>query len=67
MNKKIIWFLGFVILFLINLAVEFFLLPLWDLDNTSRNDIYFKIWWLAVAGWFFFGFILLTRRNHIVK
>lgn len=51
--------LGFVLLFAINLAVEFLLFPALNLDNTDKNDIYFKVWWLVVAAWFLAGLSIL--------
>ena len=48
-----------MILFFINLIVDVFLLPLWGLDGTDRNDIYFKIWWIVVECWLIFGTTLL--------
>ncbi|MDF1694763.1 MAG: hypothetical protein P1U56_02975 [Saprospiraceae bacterium] len=61
MKKNVIWISGFVLLFLLNLAVEFFILPTIGLDNTPKNDIYFKIWWLAVGTWLIIGRILIDR------
>lgn len=58
-KKIIIWGIGFVILAFIDFIVEFFLLPLWDLDNTPRNDIYFQCWWVVVGLWFLYGLIFL--------
>jgi hypothetical protein len=62
LNKKtfIIWVIGFVVLFLIDIVVESLLLPYWGLDNSSENDIYFKLWWVVVAIWFLFGLTLIT-------
>lgn len=59
MKRLIFWGLGFVILFLINLVVEAFLLPLWGLEDTDRNDIYFKSWWIVVGCWLLFGITFL--------
>ena len=55
MKHLVIWIAGFVVLFLINFIVEFILLPLWNLDNTPKNDIYFKLWCVAVGIWFLYG------------
>ena len=65
MKRLIFWGIGFVVLFLINLLVEFFLLPLWELDNTDKNDIYFKCWWIVVGIWLLFGikFLKYIERN----
>ncbi len=45
LNKKnlIIWGIGFVALFLIDVLVEAVLLPHWGLNHTDKNDIYFKV------------------------
>lgn len=59
LKKYLFWGLGFVILFLLDLVVEFYLLPLWGLDNTPRNDIYFIVWWIIVLLWLVFGLKLL--------
>jgi len=67
LNKKrlIIWGIGFVVLALIDFIVEFFLLPLWGLDNTPKNDIYFQSWWVVVGIWLLFGlkFIRYCQRE----
>ena len=55
MKRVAIWVAGFVVLFLINLLVEAFLLPTWGLENTTKNDLYFQLWWVAVGIWFVFG------------
>ncbi|HMK26427.1 MAG TPA: hypothetical protein VK483_10380 [Chitinophagaceae bacterium] len=57
LNKRrlIIWGIGFVVLAFIDFIVEFFLLPLWGLDNTPKNDIYFQSWWVVVGLWLLFG------------
>jgi quinol-cytochrome oxidoreductase complex cytochrome b subunit len=61
LNKKrlIIWLSGFIVLLLIDLLVEFLLLPLIGLDHTPKNDIYFQCWWIVVGIWFVFGLIFL--------
>ncbi|MDP8204578.1 MAG: hypothetical protein P9L95_08625 [Candidatus Tenebribacter mawsonii] len=61
LNKKrlLIWLSGFIVLVLIDLLVEFLLLPLIGLDNTTKNDIYFQIWWIVVGIWLIFGLIFL--------
>ena len=61
MNKKrlALWGGGFIVLFAINFFVELVLLPLWGLDNTSKNDIYFQSWWGVVGVWFVFGNMIL--------
>lgn len=63
MNKKtlVLWGIGFVVLFAINLLVELVLLPLMGLDNTPRNDIYFQSWWVVVGFWLVFGNMILER------
>ncbi len=61
MIKNIIWILGFIFLFLLNLVVEALILPLLDLENTPRNDVYFKVWWVAVGLWFLFGRSFLKK------
>ncbi len=68
-KRNILWILGFVVLFLINAAVELILLPLWGLDNTEKNDIYFKILWIVVVIWLLFGrkFLKFVERNPIRK
>ncbi|MEN8116563.1 MAG: hypothetical protein ABFS16_06260 [Bacteroidota bacterium] len=58
-KRNIIWGLGFVLLILVNIIVERFLLPYWGLDNTDKNDIYFKSWWIVVGLWLLFGRMLL--------
>jgi len=65
-NRKrlITWLSGFAILFLIDLLVESILLPMWGLDNTPKNDIYFKLWWLIFVLWLVFGIpYLLFNKN----
>ena len=66
MKRNIIWGLGFVVLFLINAIVELILLPLWGLDNTPKNDIYFKGWWVIVVIWLLFGriFLKFVGKSH---
>ncbi len=67
MRRYIQWVLGFVLLFIINVLVEALLLPYWNLDNTSRNDIYFQSWWVLVGLWAIFGLRVLTyfdRKFH---
>ncbi len=63
LNKKnlIVWVIGFVILFLIDILVESILLPYWGLDYTDENDIYFKLWWVVVGIWFLFGLVFLKH------
>ena len=55
MKHLIIWIAGFVMLIVVNFIVEFVLLPIWGLDNTPKNDIYFKLWWVAIGIWFLYG------------
>jgi len=66
LNKKrlLIWLSGFIVLVLIDLLVEFFLLPLLGLDNTPKNDIYFLFWWIVVGIWFFFGLFFLKYMER---
>jgi len=67
MKRVVLWVAGFVVLFLINALVELVLLPLWGLDNTDKNDIYFKSWWVAVAIWLLFGlkFLGLSKADEL--
>ena len=44
MKRFVFWVAGFIVLFLMDLLVEFILLPLWGLDNTEENDTYFQSW-----------------------
>ena len=60
MKRLVLWGAGFIVLFLINALVELALLPLWGLDNTDKNDIYFISWWIVVGMWLVFG-------NEILK
>lgn len=71
MNKQLInrvffWISGFAILFLINLVVEFVILPNMGFDASPRNDIYFQLWWVGVVGWFLFGYpaLLVFSRER---
>jgi quinol-cytochrome oxidoreductase complex cytochrome b subunit len=64
MMKYIFWIIGFIVLFMINLVVELYLLPLWGLDNTPKNDIYFKCWWIVVGVWFLFGMQLVRSAGR---
>ena len=61
-NKKhlLIWIFVFVLLFVFNALTEAVLLPWWGLDNTPKNDLYFKIWWGVVAVWLLFGWPILN-------
>lgn len=59
-RQVLLWGAGFVLLFLFNALVELVFLPLWGLDDTPRNDLYFKAWWIAVVLWFFCGHRLLN-------
>lgn len=55
MKRFVLWGIGFIILFLINVVVELIILPLLGLDNTEKNDIYFQSWWVVVGIWLLFG------------
>jgi len=57
------WGLGFIFLFLFNVLIESLILPFLELDHTSKNDLYFQVWWVFVLMWFFFGWIILKRIN----
>ena len=59
-KRMALWVLGFVLLALINLLAETVLLPLWGLNNTSKNDVYFITWWIVVGAWFLFGNTILA-------
>ena len=59
MKRFVLWVGGFIALFLIDLLVESIFLPLWGLDNTEKNDIYFQSWWIVVGLWLLFGMKLL--------
>ena len=54
-HRLIVWVVGFVVLFAINALVELVILPRWGLNNTQKNDVYFKLWWFVVGVWFVFG------------
>lgn len=58
-KRLIKWGSGFLVLFLINVLIEAVFLPLLDLDNTDKNDIYFQIWWIVVGIWLLFGLLFL--------
>lgn len=57
-KQNIYWAAGFLLLFIINVLVEAFVLPAFNLDNTPKNDIYFKIWWIVVILWLLTGRIV---------
>ena len=59
-RRLIIWIFGFVVIFLLNILVENVLLPKLDLNNTDKNDIYFKAWWLVAGIWLVVGLPLLA-------
>jgi hypothetical protein len=55
MKRFVLWGTGFVVLFGLNTLIEVVFLPLWGLDSTIENDIYFKSWWVIVGVWLLFG------------
>ena len=61
MRRLVLWVAGFVVLLAVNAVVELFLLPYWGLDNSPRNDIYFRGWWAIVAAWLLFGNLILIK------
>ena len=40
-KRLLVWCVGFVLLFAINVFVELLVLPRWGLDESPENDIYF--------------------------
>ena len=57
---NILWALGFVILFGINIVVESVIFTLLNLHYTPKNDGYFIAWWGAVLFWLLFGRMIIN-------
>ena len=55
LKRVVIWGLGFVVLLLFDLFVEYVIFTALDFHNTPKNDIFFLIWWIVVGLWFLFG------------
>ena len=58
-RRVLVWLLGFVVLMGANATVEIVLLPLFGVASGESNDLYFQLWWVAVAFWLVFGNQLL--------
>lgn len=56
-----IWAAGFALLFLFNVLVEAIVLPMLDMNNTDKNDIYFIAWWIVVGLWLLFGLKIIKH------
>ena len=56
-----------MILFLINVLIEVLVLPKWGLNNTAKNDIYFRSWWFVVGIWFLFGNWILAAFERTIN
>lgn len=56
------WLLGFGGLLLFDLFVEYVLFESWNLNYTTRNDVFFIAWWVVVAAWAVFGLAYIYRH-----
>jgi len=61
MKRLMIWAAGFALLFLFNVLVEAIVLPMLDMNNTDKNDIYFIAWWIVVGLWLLFGLKIIKH------
>ena len=44
----ILWILGFVVLFVFDLFIEGVVFEWLELNGTTKNDWFFKVWWVAL-------------------
>ena len=47
-----LWILGFVGLLIFDLFIEGVVFEWLKLNGTTKNDWFFKVWWVAVVIWF---------------
>ena len=58
----ILWILGFVVLFVFDLFIEGVVFEWLELSGTTKNDWFFKVWWVAVVIWFLYGLNNLFKK-----
>ncbi len=58
----ILWILGFVGLFVFDIFIEGVVFEWLELNGTTKNDWFFKVWWAGVAIWFFYGLNNLFKK-----
>ena len=58
----ILWILGFVGLFVFDIFIEGVVFEWLELNGTTKNDWFFKVWWTGVAIWFFYGLNNLFKK-----
>ncbi len=59
----LLWVSGFAVLFGFNAIAEVWIMTVFEWNDTLNNDLYFQLWWLAVAGWSFAGLYLISSLN----
>jgi hypothetical protein len=57
-----LWILGFVILLIFDLFIEGVVFEWLKLNGTTKNDWFFKVWWVAVVIWFLYGLNNLLKN-----
>ena len=57
-----LWILGFVVLFVFDLFIEGVVFEWLELIGTTKNDWFFKVWWVAVVIWFLYGLNNLFKK-----
>ena len=57
-----LWILGFVGLLIFDLFIEGVVFEWLKLNGTTKNDWFFKVWWVAVVIWFLYGLNSLLKN-----
>ena len=57
-----LWILGFVVLFVFDLFIEGVIFEWLELNGTTKNDWFFKVWWEVVILWFIYGLKNLFKK-----
>jgi len=57
-----LWILGFVGLLIFDLFIEGVVFEWLKLNGTTKNDWFFKVWWVVVVIWFLYGLNNLLKN-----
>ena len=58
----IIWIIGFIGLFIFDLFIEGVVFEWLEWNGTTKNDLFFKVWWGVVIIWFLYGLKNLFKK-----